>query len=314
MSFSARGVFWPGTAAARWLVIPCIISILLCVHLWQERYFLRFIPLPLSWAHIVNENSSILPNNQPAQPNGKIDLPRHDITTEDGLRKTLNSFQTFSPVSAINGMPDYTEITFAKWVSEIQAKAFFCTDATQLFILAAWVQGLKVREWHLLSPGWPAGDGHSVAEFFNPVRGAWQLVDPQHATIIKDRKTGQILNMVEVLRRYKAGQQSEVAFDYGPYATAMSNGARGNSSEELFFKLGLLSTPVLQLRQATWFAEYAKTFLISGNFVIGYPIVVDAWTHHGQVLWTKLSLLGLLITGSIFLVVGLTLRRGRHDK
>lgn len=208
-----------------------------------------------------------------------------------------SAIRRFSPLAATTDVTDYSGLTFDKWLGEIKAKAFQCTDATQLFIAAAWKQNLKAREWHLLVSGWPPGDGHSVAEFLNPRTGKWQLVDAQRAAIIRDRKTGAGLDMVELLKHYKAGEQGSVAIDYGPFKDFFTVRHADGDTWVSLFKDRLLSTPVLQLRQATWFAHYPRTFAISGHFVIAYPIVVDGWTHAGQVLWTKLSLILMALSG-----------------
>lgn len=267
-----------------------VLAIASSVYTYQNRYFLRFVPLPLAAADIVNRGNWLLPSHQPAAARGTVDLGGHDMLTEGGLRSLLNSIQQISPVEPASSPPDYADITFDKWLAEIASKPFFCTDATQLFILAAWKQGLAAREWQLLPPGWPPGIGHSVAEFFNPRTETWQLVDAQHAAIIRGAD-GQITNMTSLLRAFAEQRHADITVDYGPYREAMLNGARGASSEHYFFKSGLLATPVLQLGQPTWFASVRRKFGLSGHFVIGYPIIVHGWTHDDRVWLSKISAL-----------------------
>ena len=280
------------------LLAALAISVACAAYTYKHRYYLRFIPIPLSFADVVNKGSWLLPAHEAATPKGSLNFGNYDLRTEKGLRQTLNAIQDLSPNDNVSEMPSYENITFEKWVKEITTKPFFCTDATQLFILAAWQQGLRAREWHLLPPGWPSGSGHSVAEYFNPETGRWQLVDGQHAAIVRD-KDGAILDMTSVIRAYKENGGSNVRIDYGPYQDMMRQGARGGSTESHFFKNGLMRTPVLQLRQSTWFATVARRFGLSGHFVIGYPILVDGWTHDYRVWVTKVTALGTVIFGLI---------------
>ena len=280
------------------LLAALAISVACAAYTYKHRYYLRFIPIPLSFAAVVNKGSWLLPAHEAATPKGSLNFGNYDLRTEKGLRQTLNAIQDMSPNENVNGMPSYENITFEKWVKEITTKPFFCTDATQLFILAAWQQGLRAREWHLLPPGWPPGAGHSVAEYFNPATGRWQAVDGQHAAIVRD-KNGAILDMTSVIRAYKENGGRDVRIDYGPYQDTMRQGVRGGTTESYFFENGLMRTPVLQLRQSTWFATVARRFGLSGHFVIGYPIVVKGWTHDYRVWVTKVTALGTVIFGLI---------------
>lgn len=294
------------------LIVAAVVLAGSAVHLYKERYFLRFVPLPLRFVEVLNTDSAVFPAFQDGIINGKVDLAGHDMKTMAGLRAMLNAIRAFSPLQAKTGTPEYTDITFDKWLREIRRKAFFCTDATQLFIAAAWAQGLKAREWHLLPPGWPPGQGHSVAEFFNPATQRWQLVDAQQAAIVRDRASGANLSMTDVLRRYRSGQNDRIEFDYGPYTEFFTRSDGSGLTAAYFFGQKLLSTPVLQLRQATWFARYPRQFVVSGHFVIGYAVVVDGWSHHPQVLWTKVSLIAFLLSAIAlpFLVASVLRRRG----
>ena len=126
-------------------------------HVWIERYYFRFFPIPINFIDIIDEGSSFFPSAQAAIPMGRLNFPTANLTTEGGLRKTLDSIQRLSPFSSANGLPKYANLTFEKWFKQVQEKPIYCTDGSQLFILAAWDQGLMAREWHLLPPGWPPG-------------------------------------------------------------------------------------------------------------------------------------------------------------
>tara|TARA_B100002051_G_scaffold276253_1_gene323499 strand:- start:1873 stop:2754 length:882 start_codon:yes stop_codon:yes gene_type:complete len=271
-------------------------------HLWADRYFLRFIPLPLSLIETTNNHSFLLPAYQDGHLNGRIELPTHDITTQVGLRKTLDSIRALSPIGEALGFPDYRDITLEKWLRQLKTKTLLCTDATQLFISMAWAQGLKAREWHLLEPHWVPGKGHSVAEFYNPRSEAWQVVDAQQAAIIRDKKTDDILDMTTVVSRFANGNEGSIRIDHGPYADYFAPNGEISRTANYFFKQGLLLTPVLQLRQATWFASYDRKLGLSGHFVIGYPIIVRDWTHDYRVISTKFSL-GLFIFAALFIAI-----------
>lgn len=179
-----------------------------------------------------------------------------------------------------------------------------------LFIVAASQQGLMVREWHLLPPGWPPGIGHSVAEFYNPTTNRWNLVDAQHAAIVRD-KTGKILDMVSVIQDYKYRRGANIRFDYGPYKDSMLNGARGPSTGSYFLEHAFWRTPVLQLQSPSWFSKLPKTFGLRGHLVIGYPIIVDGWTHDYRVWTTKASASGMIFFGVIAVIAFVTNRKSK---
>lgn len=267
---------------------------------YSNRYYLRFVPLPLAAIDIINKDTWLSPSFEPSKPLGNYDIGAFDLTTEDGLRNTLNRIQNLSPSKNVNGMPSYVDATFDKWIAEVTSKPIYCTDGSLLLILAANQQGLRAREWHLLPPGWPPGLGHSVVEIFNPRTDRWQLVDGQHAAIIRDG-AGQILDMTSVLKSYAENGRNNIKVDYGPYEHQMLNGMRGPSTEHYFFAANLLSTPVLQLRQATWFSSVARNFGLTGHFVIGYPIIVNNWSHDIRVLSSKIAAMGMVLFGVLFI-------------
>lgn len=277
-------------------------------YVYINRYYFRFLPLPLDNIHLVYENGYFTPSTQTAALNGTLSFPEYDMATEKGLRAMLNYFQKLSPSDRSTGQPIYADITFEKWIKEITTKPFFCTDGSQLVIAAAKQQGLKAREWQLLLPGWRGAGGHSVAEIFNPVHQRWQLVDGQHAAIIKDVR-GYPLDMADVLRLYRRGETGSIKVDYGPFKQQMREGLRGPSVEQYFFDMDLLSTPVMKMRQPTWFETVKRKFGLSGHFVIGYPIVVHDWTHDHRV-WTSKVVALIAFLFSVILMVDVWRYRG----
>lgn len=266
---------------------------------WQNRYFLRFVPLPVSLVEWVAGTSAWLPASQPYQPLGAPFFSVDSLTTAEGLRKTLDEIQATSPAVALPGSPSQPPADFAGWVRWVRNNPFYCTDATQMFLLAANQQGLAAREWQLLLPGWVPGQGHSVAEFYNPDKQRWETVDPQHAAVLRDA-AGNPASMAYILQRYQEGRSSDIVVDYGRFRQAMHDGRRGATVERYFFDMGLLATPVLQLRQPTWFAEVRGV----GHPVIGYPIIVAGWTHDHRVLTAKLAALAAAAAGFALATIG----------
>ena len=90
------------------------------------------------------------------------------------------------------------------------------------------------REWQLLAPGWVPGQGYSVVEFYDPLRGPWVLVDPQHAGIIRD-KTNETLDMKTVIKYYVEGKVRGCLHHYGPYTQAMYKMTEP-TTEDYFFR------------------------------------------------------------------------------
>mgnify|MGYP001361764701 CR=1 FL=1 len=259
-------------------------NFILLFYTFHERYYLRYIPIPFELVDFVNDGGLFFPNSQEASPNGTVPIIGGDITTSTGLRDTVNAIRDYSPIYEMtNGRPDYTDITFKKWLEEISNKPFFCTDATNLFILIARNSGLKAREWNFLGKGWAPGIGHSVVEFFNPRSGTWQLVDAQHGAIFLDAN-GDITDMVSVLRAIKNESKSDIKIDYQKYEKIW-----GGSLEKYFFESEQIQQAVLQLRQATWLSTTNKKFGLNGHFVIGYAIYNDKSQHDKRVIITKIT-------------------------
>ena len=68
------------------IVLLALMVMLACgVYTYNQSYFFRFIPLPISVAHIVNDGNWLLPSSQMAEPLGDIDLGDYDIQTDVGL-------------------------------------------------------------------------------------------------------------------------------------------------------------------------------------------------------------------------------------
>ncbi len=288
------------------LALLLTVLLALAAHVWHARYFLRFVPLPVTNVELVNGSSRWLPASEAYRPLGALFFPAGDLTTEEGLRRTLNEIQAASPtVPVASTSPAYPPTEFGAWASWVGRTPFYCTDATQMFLLAASEQGLAAREWQLLLPGWVLGQGHSLAEFYNPARQRWQVVDPQHAAILRD-SAGEPASMAYVLARFAENRNGAISVDYGPFQEAMRKGARGPSVEYYLFDMGLLATAVLQLRQPTWFAEVRGP----AHAVIGYPIIVSGWTHDHRVWTTKVA--AVLAIGIVIVLAVLGWKRSRH--
>ena len=267
--------------------IPAILLfgiITLCAaYLWEERYFLRFLPIPHKAIDFLYKEGGVLPIFTPMVPAGQGNFPSFDLTTDQGVRAALNHIQLQSPMYTNPPRKmDYSGITFQSWIDQMKVTPFFCTDASMLFMLIAWEQGLMAREWQLLAPGWTPGQGHSVVEFYDPRGDRWVLVDPQHAGIIRG-ESKQTLDMKTVIKYYLEGGSGRVSVDYGPYTQAMYNKDRGPTTEDYFFLNKGLSVPVLQLRPPTWLARPQRNDLI-----IGYPIIISPTSHDLRVYITKI--------------------------
>lgn len=260
------------------LVGLIVTASLLSVWLFSERHFLRMIPLPLAAISFVYDGPFSVPT--PMQPRGDYLATRADITTPSGLRAALDDIQRASPLVATTRPP---LADFTAWVKLVTSTSMQCTDGTLLFQLAAWAQGIPVREWWLLPAGWLSGGGHSVVEFLNPRTGQWQLVDAQHAATITD-PAGHSLSMADVLALWRDGRQQDVVIDYGPFRAAMLSGARGPSVEDYFFKFRLLDQPVINLNPLGVVATAARK-----EFVIGW-VVYGAGAHHDtKVILSKVA-------------------------
>ena len=166
---------------------------------------------------------------------------------------------------------------------------------------------MVAREWQLLTPTWEPGQGHSLVEFYNPRADRWIVVDPQHAGILRD-KSGDYLDMKTLLRHYVETKGDSVVVDYGPYAKAMKEGARGPTTEDYLFKYQGLSVTVLNLSPPSWYATAQRNDLI-----IGYPIVISEFVHDTRVYLTKMVAAIFLLTLACFPFVALKLIRRRKN-
>lgn len=275
------------------LSVACLgVMAILAVYLWTERYFLRFMPLPVgavSALYDPADRQALAPTKRPL---GDFVPTRHDMTTEAGLRQALNEIQEISPFSGTGRVLEGS-ITFESWLQYVRSEPFFCTDGTMLFLLAAWAQGLPARQWWLLPKDWEAGGGHSIAEFFNPRTQRWILVDPQHAAVVRDSR-GEPLDMAQVLKLWHDGRHKEVRADYGPYADFMLKNGRGPTTEQYFFESRYIEQAVLNLREPTWFAVPNRN-----GFIIGYAILGDNDQHDYRVFLTKAAAVALLLVAVI---------------
>jgi hypothetical protein len=267
------------------------IAVLCAFYLWQERYFLRFLPIPYQAISVLYEKDGILPPVTPLTPTGTLEFPEHDLSTDDGIRSALNFIQLQSPFAQESPKPiNDSSITFQSWVDLLKVTPFYCTDASMLFMLMAWQQGLMAREWQLLTPNWEPGQGHSLVEFYNPRADKWILVDPQHAGILRD-KSGRYLDMKTLLGHYTETKGDQVIVDYGRYAQVMQEGARGPTTEDYLFRYKGLSVSVLNLRPPTWYATAQRN-----DVIIGYPIILSEFVHDARIYVTKLVAAILLLT------------------
>lgn len=224
-----------------------------------------------------------------------------DITTPGGLRSALNEIQRASPLVGTGTRPPLAD--FAAWVGLVTSSPMHCTDGTLLFQLAAWAQGIPVREWWLLPAGWPSGGGHSVVEFLNPHTGHWQLVDAQHGAIITD-PAGRPLAMAEVLALWQDGRQQEMMVDYGPFRAAMLSGARGPSVEDYFFNMRLLDQPVINLNPLGVVATAVRR-----EFVTAWVVYGPGAHHDAKVILSKLAALTVVACFAAALLLPWRLRR-----
>lgn len=278
-----------------------LISSLAVLHLWQERYYFRFLPIPHSAMEVLYQKGGILPTATPHKPKGTWTTPKFDLTTDKGLREALNYIQTQSPISRKDRKTmNYEGVTFDSWIAQTKTTPFLCTDASMLFMLMAWQQGLIAREWWLLTKTWRPGQGHSMVEFFNPRNDTWVLVDPQHAGIVRN-KSGHYLDMKDVIGHFVENTRDRALVDYGPYRESINKGVRGPTTEEYFYtKDAGLSVPVLNLRPPLWFATPRQNDLI-----IGYPILVSGLVHDARIYTTKLAALFILIMSGFTLILAI---------
>jgi hypothetical protein len=280
------------------------IAVFCAFYLWQERYFLRFLPLPYQAISVLYQKDGVLPPVTPLTPTETLDFPQHDLSTDDGIRSALNYIQLQSPFAHASPKPfNYSSITLQSWVDLMKVTPFYCTDASLLFMLMAWQQGLMAREWQLLTHNWEPGQGHSLVEFYNPRADKWILVDPQHAGILRD-KSGRYLDMKTLLGHYIEMKGDRVIVDYGHYAKTMKEGARGPTTEDYLFKYKGLSVSVLNLRPPTWYATAQRN-----DVIIGYPIILSKFVHDTRVYVTKLVAAIFLLTLLSSLFLGLKLWR-----
>ena len=128
------------TVERKMLIISSIIVIVSLFYIWSKRYYFRLLPIPIELIDLIDKGSLLLPSFQEAKPQGKVDFQIFDLKSNMGLRKTLNNIQMLSPFSSTSGLARPLKLTFKKWLKLIREKPMYCTDGTQLFMLAAWNQ------------------------------------------------------------------------------------------------------------------------------------------------------------------------------
>ncbi len=246
-------------------------------YVFTYRYYARMVPVPLSRIELIYDagRDAVAPD---MTPKGTIAFPSASLTTEAGLRGGLDFIRAMSPTAATNGQTRYEGIDFAGWVKQLDYRAMYCTDATQLFMLMAHSQGLPSREWWLWSSdNYDGGSAHSVAEFYNPALGRWQVVDALTSTVIRDA-SGKPLSMADTLRAFKAGRQDSLIFDKSPAMAGIKS-----LSYDTKYLLTVNPTPVLSLKPPRWFASVPKTDLL-----IGVPVLIGNGRHDVRVFSTKI--------------------------
>ena len=257
-----------------------VIALACAVYVFQFRYYLRMVPVPLSAIDYVYGADGPAPR---FTPRGRLDMPNFDLETEAGLRAALDHVRSLSPTAAVAGMTQYDNINFDKWVAQLRDRQMYCTDATLLFLLIARSQGLPAREWWMwTSAGWSGGQAHSLVEYFNPRLDRWQVVDPLTSTVIRDQD-GAPVSMAEALRRSEQGRLETLRFDQSPRMQTIKNRASYDTRKLLF---GGPRSPVINLKPPGWFATTPKTDLL-----IGIAVMTSDSRHDMRIYFTKVVLL-----------------------
>ena len=85
-----------------------------------------------------------------AIPQGRIDFPMFDLTTEEGLRKTLNSIQDLNPVLPKNELSQYEARNFENWAKNQGISNVMYEIVLNSSFSLHGLRGFQAREWHLL--------------------------------------------------------------------------------------------------------------------------------------------------------------------
>jgi hypothetical protein len=265
------------------LIVALLCLVPLGIHLYAERYYLRFVPVPESWIDLLSSPRV----HATLTLQGAIDLPALDITKDEDLRRALDHIRALSPLEG-SQRPLPSDVDVAGWLDHIGSSPLYCTDGTLLVIAFALRQGLPAREWELwASEEYRNGAAHSVAEFFNPRLGQWQAVDGMTSTVIRDRD-GSPLAMVEVIHRYREGRANSIVFDQ---SSGIADHAHRLLSLDTRYLFAVnLKTAVLNLLPPSWFARRAPV-----DQVIAFAIVTGESSHHPQIYLTKVSFLLLVL-------------------
>jgi hypothetical protein len=170
----------------RRIVIVAILSVIVgaasIFHVWDARYYFRFLPLPF-WAYeLVSSVAGDKIFTPPPSKSFTDTLPVFDFDTVPGREQALNYVRTLVPVSA--PPMTYESLTPQVWFDRIKRQRGYCTDFSLLLISLANRAGLRAREWILWhDDNWSLGSAHSIAEI-RLNSGQWVALDGQHATIL----------------------------------------------------------------------------------------------------------------------------------
>jgi hypothetical protein len=170
----------------RRLVIIAVFSVVVgavsIFHIWDARYYFRFLPLPL-WAYEIVSN--VVGDKIFTPPPSKSftdSLPAFDFGTDFGREEALKYVRTLVPLSA--PPMTYENLTPQAWFNRIKRRKGYCTDFSLLLISLANRVGLRAREWILWhDDNWNLGSAHSIVEI-RLNNGRWIALDGQHATIL----------------------------------------------------------------------------------------------------------------------------------
>jgi hypothetical protein len=240
----------------------------------RERYYLRILPIPLSWTQILNAplwSMTMRPIEAPS------DLPSFDLTEDNSLRVAIRYIRELSPV--VGAQQSFRgESGVASWLAFLRTTPMYCTDGSLLTVLLASRQGLAAREWQLWSSaGYADGSAHSLAEFYNPRLGRWQAVDGQTATLFFDQQGP--MGVTDILQRFAAGEADAIIYE------RVSLHAATMPSLDPGFLLSInWSTPVASLVAPSWMSS--RPALVP---VIGMAVITGSSRHDMRIYWTKLA-------------------------
>ncbi len=279
-----------GTSRLRAIVLAAII-VGAVFYLFQYRYYARIVLLPTALFEVVDSLNPgwLYPR---LSFKGSLESPSFDLSTEAGVAEALTFVRAYSPSGGDGGRVSYAAADFDTWLAQLPTSAAYCTDFTALFQLVAQNNGYRAREWWIWnSRGYFGGQAHSVSEFFNPRTERWQVVDPMHATIVRDG--GSPASMSDVIRAYQDGRRDGIVFDRLPIMDRLGFSNPKISSGPYFEPL--LNAPVLNLKPGSWMASTPKS-----DLAVGFAILTWNGGHGIHVYTTKVVAVILLV--AVYLV------------